>query len=149
MVATWNIGYKRVWQHCILLQLPLGSIFSALVRSMLVHPLFLLAGAVAASAANRYLPNGRMHANIPPTPMVPIIDTSDFGAPVTSRNGTELPPYNTTYEFDQLINHDDPSLGTFKQRFWHTYEFYEPGGPIILFTPGESNAQCMSLRYNV
>ncbi|OBZ67049.1 putative serine protease K12H4.7 [Grifola frondosa] len=27
-----------------------------------------------------------------------------------------------------------------EQRFWHTYEFYEPGGPIILFTPGETNA---------
>jgi len=51
-----------------------------------------------------------------------------------------LPPYNTTFLFDQLIDHNNPSLGTFKQRFWHTWEFYESGGPIILFTPGETNA---------
>ena len=103
---------------------------------MLAHALLLFAWAATASAAVR-LANGRVHANIPPTPTVPVIDISDFGAPVTSRNGTELPPYNTTYYFDQLIDHDDSSLGTFKQRFWHTYEFYEPGGPIILMTPGE------------
>ncbi|KIK54084.1 hypothetical protein GYMLUDRAFT_232374 [Collybiopsis luxurians FD-317 M1] len=60
---------------------------------------------------------------------------------VVSRNGTQLPPYNTTYYFDQLIDHTNPSLGTFKQRFWHTYEWYETGGPIILFTPGEINAE--------
>ncbi|KAJ3970306.1 serine carboxypeptidase S28-domain-containing protein [Lentinula raphanica] len=70
--------------------------------------------------------------------------------PVTSRNGTQLPPYNTTYYFDQLIDHNDPSKGTFQQRFWHTYEFYESGkfckvdisfaGPVIFFTPGEENA---------
>jgi hypothetical protein len=29
--------------------------------------------------------------------------------------------------FDQLIDHNNPSRGTFKQRFWHTWEFYEPG----------------------
>ncbi|KAH9943103.1 uncharacterized protein BXZ73DRAFT_97158 [Epithele typhae] len=46
-------------------------------------------------------------------------------APVTSRNGTTLPPYNTTYYFDQLIDHNNPSLGTFQQRYWHTYELYE------------------------
>ena len=108
--------------------------------AMLAHTLLLFAWAATTSAAVR-LANGRLHANIPPTPTVPIIDISDFGAPVTSRNGTELPPYNTTYYFDQLIDHEEPSLGTFKQRFWHTYEFYEPGGPIILFTPGEANAQ--------
>jgi hypothetical protein len=59
---------------------------------------------------------------------------------VTSRNGTILPPYDTVFLFDQLIDHNNPSLGTFKQRFWHTWEFYEQGGPIILMTPGEVNA---------
>ena len=110
---------------------------------MLAYALLVFAGALSASAVQ--LSNGRVHANMPPTPMVPIIDMSDATAPVTSRNGTELPPYNTTYYFDQLIDHNDPSQGTFKQRFWHTYEFYEPGGPIILFTPGEANAQRTSL----
>jgi len=62
-------------------------------------------------------------------------------APTVDRNGTELPPLNTTYYFDQLIDHTNPSLGTFKQRYWHTWEFYEAGGPIILTTPGEGNAE--------
>ncbi|PBK68054.1 hypothetical protein ARMSODRAFT_976325 [Armillaria solidipes] len=35
------------------------------------------------------------------------------------------------YYFDQLIDHDDPSKGTFKQRYWHNAEFYKEGGPIM------------------
>jgi hypothetical protein len=91
-----------------------------------------------------------------PPPAIPLISAVD--EPVTSHNGTVLPPYSTTYYFDQLIDHNNPLLGTFKQRYWHTYEYYEPGalkecsdcfiyvnylstgGPIILTTPGESNA---------
>lgn len=72
------------------------------------------------------LPDGRFHGNIIRSPAVPRISNVAEG-PVTSRNGTVLPPYNTTYYFDQLIDHDNPSLGTFKQRYWHTYEFYELG----------------------
>ncbi|KAF8214001.1 peptidase S28 [Mycena galopus ATCC 62051] len=86
------------------------------------------------------LPDGRPNANFMRKPTIPIIPVEQTG-PVTSRNGTLLPPYNTTYTFQQLIDHNNPSLGTFTQRFWHTYEFYEEGGPIILFTPGEANAQ--------
>jgi len=82
--------------------------------------------------------DGRAHANVPPAPIVPSVPVVE--APVTSRNGTTLPPYTTIYYFDQLIDHNNPSRGTFQQRFWHTYEFYEPGGPIILMTPGEVNA---------
>ncbi|KAF7364825.1 Peptidase S28 [Mycena venus] len=72
-------------------------------------------------------------------PSIPIVPLEHTG-PVASRNGTVLPPYNTTYFFQQLIDHNNPSLGTFTQRYWHTSEFYEEGGPIILFTPGEDNA---------
>ena len=85
--------------------------------------------------------DGRAHANIPPLPAPPIVQVPS--ASVTSRNGTELPPLNTTYFFDQLIDHDNPSLGTFKQRFWFSAEFYEPGGAIVLMTPGEANAERM------
>jgi len=83
-----------------------------------------------------------------------------YGATVpTDVNGTQIPPYTALYTFDQLIDHDNPSKGTFKQRFWYTWEFYKPGipyfpscwtsishdglrigGPIVLTTPGESNA---------
>lgn len=33
----------------------------------------------------------------------------------------------TVYYFDQLIDHNDPSLGTFQQRYWMDWEFYAPG----------------------
>ncbi|KAL7282649.1 hypothetical protein ACG7TL_004122 [Trametes sanguinea] len=93
-----------------------------------------------ATIADAKTVDGRLHANMARRPSVPIVPLPDVG-PVTSRNGTQLPPYNTTYYFDQLIDHTNPSLGTFKQRYWTTYEWYEAGGPIILFTPGEANAQ--------
>ncbi|KAI0365894.1 peptidase S28 [Pilatotrama ljubarskyi] len=73
-------------------------------------------------------------------PYIPHVERPAEEFPVTSRNGTQLPPYDYSYVFQQLIDHNNPSLGTFKQRYWHTYEFYEPGGPIILFTPGEVDA---------
>jgi len=70
---------------------------------------------------------GRFHGNMLKPPGIPFIEVQGSQAPVVSRNGTQLPPLNKTYVFDQLIDHNDPSQGTFKQRFWHTYEFYEPG----------------------
>ncbi|KAJ7284199.1 serine carboxypeptidase S28-domain-containing protein [Mycena rebaudengoi] len=102
-----------------------------LLRCFVVAASFLLASALS---------DGRPHANFRPKPTVPIVSVENAAAPVTSRNGTVLPPYNTTYFFQQLIDHTNPSLGTFTQRYWHTYEMYEPGGPILLFTPGEANA---------
>jgi len=83
--------------------------------------------------------NGKLTANVGIRPGVPKV-ASAVGSPVTSRNGTALPPYDTIYYFNQLIDHNNPDLGTFSQRYWFTYEFYEAGGPIILFTPGEVNA---------
>ncbi|KAG6809627.1 hypothetical protein H0H92_015482 [Tricholoma furcatifolium] len=91
-------------------------------------------------------------------PSIPQVSLAYPDAPVVSRNGTILPSYDTVYEFNQLIDHNNPSLGTFTQRYWHTYELYEPGvylalhgyykltvlriegGPIILMTPGEGDA---------
>ncbi|KAL4889875.1 serine carboxypeptidase S28-domain-containing protein [Aspergillus ambiguus] len=37
------------------------------------------------------------------------------------------------------IDHDDPSIGTFQNRFWVSEEFYVPGGPIFVFDAGESS----------
>jgi hypothetical protein len=45
----------------------------------------------------------------------------------TSLNGTALPPITTVYYFDQLIDHNNAELGTFQQRYWMNWEFYEPG----------------------
>ncbi|EGO28580.1 hypothetical protein SERLADRAFT_354447 [Serpula lacrymans var. lacrymans S7.9] len=60
---------------------------------------------------------------------------------VYDRNGTLLPALDTVYYFNQLIDHNNPGLGTFRQRYWTTWEFYEAGGPIILMTPGETSAE--------
>lgn len=43
--------------------------------------------------------------------------------------------------FKQYIDHDNKDLGTFEQFYFYSTEFYGgPGSPIILFTPGETNA---------
>lgn len=40
--------------------------------------------------------------------------------------------------FEQLLDHNDPSLGTFTQSFWWSSEYWTgPGAPVVFFTPGE------------
>jgi hypothetical protein len=40
--------------------------------------------------------------------------------------------------FQQLIDHSNPSLGTFSQRYWWSSQFYGgSGSPVIFMTPGE------------
>lgn len=41
--------------------------------------------------------------------------------------GNPLPSYDTIYYFDQLIDHQNPDLGTFQQRYYHTWESYQQG----------------------
>jgi hypothetical protein len=48
--------------------------------------------------------------------------------------GTQLP-----------IDHFNSNAGTFKNRWWFNDEHYQPGGPVILMDPGESDAQPFSL----
>lgn len=44
------------------------------------------------------------------------------------------------YFFDQLLDHTNPSLGTFKQRYFFSAQYYGgQGSPIILATPGEQS----------
>ena len=52
---------------------------------------------------------------------------------------TELPPPNNTYYFDQLIDHNNPGLDTFRQRYWHNWGFYEKGGlhPVTRFSDAQ------------
>lgn len=81
---------------------------------------------------------GRPHANIRPNPTIPMVTMPADTSP--TRDGAVLPPYSTIYYFDQLIDHNRPELGTFQQRYMFTWEYYQKGGPIILSTPGETNA---------
>lgn len=41
--------------------------------------------------------------------------------------GETLRPLDTTYYFDQLIDHNNPSRGTFQQRYWFSYSYYQSG----------------------
>lgn len=44
--------------------------------------------------------------------------------------------------FDQLLDHKDPSKGTFKQRYyWNSVHWKGPGAPVLLMTPGEQSAE--------
>ncbi|KAJ8081302.1 hypothetical protein PM082_007137 [Marasmius tenuissimus] len=81
-----------------------------------------------------------------PRPKPPTAGKAPPGKVFKRSSGEEIPPYNTVYYFDQLIDHNNASRGTFKQRYWHTAEFYEPGGPIILYSPGETNAERSTSR---
>ncbi|KAG6885617.1 hypothetical protein C0993_012364 [Termitomyces sp. T159_Od127] len=120
-----------------------SQVFAGLEEVMAVRMVkfgLLIALTLSSLPSSARLPDGRFNANIFRSPGIPRVVLEGSSVPVVSRNGTELPPYSTVYYFDQLIDHNNPSLGTFKQRYWHTYEFYEPGGPIILMTPGEGNA---------
>ena len=46
--------------------------------------------------------------------------------------------FNGSFTFQQIIDHDNPDLGTFSQTVWWNDEHWGgPGSPVILFTPGE------------
>lgn len=50
--------------------------------------------------------------------------------------------------FDQLLDHSNPDLGTFKQRFWYGTEYWKgPGSPIIVVNPGETSARRFNETY--
>jgi hypothetical protein len=80
-----------------------------------------LTSLLLAGVARAVIPNAMLRG-MPLPPKVPVPERS-----ITSPNGTALPPITTIYYFDQLIDHDNPGLGTFKQRYWMDWEFYEPG----------------------
>ncbi|KAL2162502.1 hypothetical protein VTH06DRAFT_7416 [Thermothelomyces fergusii] len=69
----------------------------------------------------------------------------DIGPDDVSVSEAELQKRAETFNgwgtFDQLIDHANPSLGTFKQRYWYGTEFWKgPGSPIYLVSPGEQPA---------
>jgi hypothetical protein len=71
--------------------------------------------------------HGRHNADMPGNN-----EPDEISIPTTATGG------NAT--FRQLIDHNNPELGTFSQYYVWSNEFYVPGGPVILFTPGETDA---------
>jgi pimeloyl-ACP methyl ester carboxylesterase len=81
---------------------------------------------------------------LPPRPLAPAFSAPDALENYAFRiaqSDEEHPSLKTVYLFDQYVDHNDHTQGTFKQRYWVSWEFYEPGGPIILYTPGEIDAK--------
>lgn len=95
-----------------------------MVRSFWTPALATIFAAVSASLAQRA--DSHPYPNIIPRPLVPFINADHLN--LTDVNGVPMPPLDTIYHFDQLVDHQNPQLGTFKQRFWMTWEFYIPGG---------------------
>lgn len=58
----------------------------------------------------------RRHLNLPPRPTIPNLPIEHVVR--YDKFDNVHPRLNKTYYFDQLIDHDDPSKGTFKQRYW-------------------------------
>lgn len=105
-------------------RLPIG-------KMLLLHfaPLLLFFQAVASRPSGAKGPTHSARRK----PSLPHVQRPAEVMPVVSRNGTQLPPYDYSYVFQQLIDHNNPSLGTFRQRYWHTYEFYESGAFCMRF----------------
>ncbi|KAG2039995.1 serine carboxypeptidase S28-domain-containing protein [Suillus americanus] len=96
-----------------------------------------LTSLLLAGVARAAIPNGMLRG-MQSLPKIPVPQH-----PITSPDVTTLPDVpgiTNIYYFDQLIDHNNPGLGTFQQRYWMNWEFYKPGGPVILMTPGEDNA---------
>lgn len=69
------------------------------------------------------------------------------GTDATSLDGTATGT-NGWGTFNQLIDHSNPSLGTFKQRYWYGTKYWNgPGSPIILVSMAEQDASGSNQTY--
>ncbi|KAF8699317.1 Serine protease S28, partial [Rhizoctonia solani] len=135
--------------HAVLRRIPereedLSHSFQGVLGDNAAYRFFAMGGFLRIVAIALAVGSGVLGGHIvPPSPSVPLAQAPSTPPVRANSNGTTelLPPYDTIYYFDQLIDHKNPSLGTFKQRYYFTYEFYQPGGPIILNVPGESNME--------
>ncbi|KJX93378.1 hypothetical protein TI39_contig4325g00006 [Zymoseptoria brevis] len=96
-----------------------------------MRSIFLLLAAVLATA-DAFTPRIPMRRPRPPLADDTTKDSINDGS---SSSGTPQA------FFDQLIDHSNPSLGTFPVRYWYdTTPWRGPGSPIVFETPGEVDA---------
>ncbi|KAG8903251.1 hypothetical protein FRC01_009277, partial [Tulasnella sp. 417] len=73
-----------------------------------------------------------------PASVLPLLSSSDGHSTHIKRSVVDTNGVEFEYWFDQLIDHNNPSAGTFKQRYFFSDEYWKgDGSPIILQTPGE------------
>ncbi|KAG5926782.1 hypothetical protein E4U42_002950 [Claviceps africana] len=71
----------------------------------------------------------------------PYTEDVEFHNDLVSIKSHKKNPNIKSATFQQLIDHNNPSLGAFTQRYWYNAEFYAgPGSPIVLNAPGENAA---------
>ena len=92
------------------------------MKASFVSAIAALSCAATVSAANsQFLHLGRL---IPPVELDEHADV--FPASMASQVNVTGSAF-----FDQLLDHDDPSKGTFQQKFWWNSEFWAgPGSPV-------------------
>ncbi|KAF4637979.1 hypothetical protein G7Y89_g115 [Cudoniella acicularis] len=95
------------------------------MKVSVISAIVAFAGLAAAAAEFPFLHLGRL---------IPPYEEAEAGkVTITSQSNNTGSGF-----FDQLLDHNDPGKGTFKQKFWWNMEFWEgPGSPVVLFTPGE------------
>jgi hypothetical protein len=79
----------------------------------------------------------------PPKPLPPsfTVDHWNWTTGHNTFNYTSGVPQMGNSTFQQLIDHNNPGLGTFSQFYFYSDQYYAgPGSPVILFTPGEAAA---------
>ncbi|KAJ7510413.1 serine carboxypeptidase S28-domain-containing protein [Mycena galericulata] len=95
-------------------------------------PLAWIAGTLAAIVPLSVVARPPVALAIPKQPPFSFSDSQ------ASSRSTAVTP--VAYFFDQILDHSNPSRGTFKQRFWFYDGYYKKGGPIVLFNAGEEDA---------
>jgi len=82
-------------------------------------------------------PFGQRNIPLPPPEDGDIFSASFRAAVVTNVTGTAF--------FDQLLDHNNPSKGTFKQQYWWNAQWWAgPGSPVINFP----YFQCAGVNYH-
>ena len=97
-----------------------------------------LLAALAAAVPGPAAVGPKRFNTLPPVPKDDIPRDGVFR--VSFKAAARINIYNGT--FQQLIDHDNPSLGTFTQRYWYNADFYTaPGSPVVLLAPTESSGE--------
>ncbi|KAM7215645.1 Serine carboxypeptidase S28 domain containing protein [Rhypophila decipiens] len=72
----------------------------------------------------------------------------EIGPPIDETLSRRAEGFTGYATFDQLIDHANPKLGTFKQRYWYSSEHWKgPGSPVYLVNPGEQSAAGFNRTY--
>lgn len=107
------------------------------MKSTFASPLWLSTAVLAiVPSSTNVKPPGAMK------PTMPRLINDKFSAATLSKRDTAATASTSgLLSFEQLLDHNDPSKGTFSQRVWYNSEFWSgPGAPVVFFTPGEEEA---------